>query len=107
MKKYVRCDIETDPAIVETILIDIWCIPPPGLLITSNTWLLTNGSNMGIIQLIEYTIRKRKMTKPEDKTIAIGVCNYGSVKNIKDFQQLEHIELENHSCSFQDKDSVK
>lgn len=76
------------------------------LLVYLDTWLLTNGSNVGIVQLIGQAIRKRKMTKPEDKTMAIGVCNYGAVKNIKDFQRLEHIELQSHSCSFQDKDFV-
>ncbi|CAF1615493.1 unnamed protein product [Rotaria sp. Silwood1] len=29
---YVRCDIQTDPSIVETILLDIWRIPRPSLL---------------------------------------------------------------------------
>ncbi|CAF0946556.1 unnamed protein product [Adineta steineri] len=114
---YVRCDIETDPTIVETILLDIWKIPRPALLMQiigghkyfklqgkmgdtflddlvkfvskSNTWLLTSGANVGIVQLLGQTIRKRKLTKPLDKTVAIGVCNYGCVKNIKDFQRLE------------------
>ncbi|CAF1295890.1 unnamed protein product, partial [Rotaria sordida] len=129
---YVRCDIETDPVIVETILLDIWHIPRPALLMQvtgghkyfklrgkmgvnfldefvkfvskSNTWLLTNGINVGIVQLIGQTIRKRKMTKPDGKTIIIGVCNYGSVKNMNDFQRLEHVELLNNSSSSRDQD---
>ncbi|CAF3482445.1 unnamed protein product [Rotaria sp. Silwood1] len=127
---YVRCDIETDPAIVETILLDIWRIPRPALLMQVtgghkyfklrgkmevnflddfvkfvNTWLLTNGANVGIVQLIGQAIRKRKMTKPDDRTIAIGVCNYGSVKNMKDFQRSEHIELLNNSSSSRNQES--
>ncbi|CAF1189094.1 unnamed protein product [Rotaria sp. Silwood1] len=127
---YVRCDIETDPAIVETILLDIWHIPRPALLMQVtgghkyfklrgkmevnflddfvkfvNTWLLTNGANVGIVQLIGQAIRKRKMTKPDDRTIAIGVCNYGSVKNMKDFQRSEHIELLNNSSSSRNQES--
>ncbi|CAF4442536.1 unnamed protein product, partial [Adineta steineri] len=93
---YVRCDIETDPTIVETILLDIWKIPRPALLMQiigghkyfklqgkmgdtflddlvkfvskSNTWLLTSGANVGIVQLLGQTIRKRKLTNPLDKT---------------------------------------
>ena len=32
MFKYVRCDIETDPTVLETILFEIWKIDPPALL---------------------------------------------------------------------------
>lgn len=56
----------------------------------SDTWLLTNGSNVGIVQLIGQAIRKRKLTRPQDKAVAIGVCNYGCVKNLNDFQRPEH-----------------
>lgn len=132
-EQYVRCDIETDPAILETVLLDIWSIPQPALLMqvtgghkyfklrgkmeidflgdflnfvsesskniffnnifecfitNSDTWLLTNGINAGIVKLIGQAIHKRKMTKPDDNTVAIGVCNYRCVKNIKDFQRL-------------------
>lgn len=56
----------------------------------SDTWLFTNGSNVGIVQLIGQAIRKRKLTKPQDKAVAIAVCNYGCVKNLTDFQRPEH-----------------
>ena len=46
--------------------------------------------NVGVVQLIGQAIRKRKLTQPKDKTVAIGVCNYGCVKNLSDFQRLEH-----------------
>ena len=32
MFQYVRCDIETDPKVLETILFEIWKIDPPALL---------------------------------------------------------------------------
>ncbi|CAF1028475.1 unnamed protein product [Adineta ricciae] len=114
---YVRCDIETDPTIIKGILLDIWHMPIPALLMQitgghkyfklrgnmqvaflddlvrfiskSNTWLFTNAANVGIVHLIGQTIRKRRLTKPLHKTVAIGVCNYGFVKNIGDFQRLE------------------
>ena len=54
-----------------------------------DTWLLTNAANVGIVHLIGQTIRKRRLTKPLQKTVAIGVCNYGFIKNISDFQRLE------------------
>ncbi|UJR20407.1 hypothetical protein I4U23_023538 [Adineta vaga] len=118
---YVRCDIETDPTLIETILLDIWQIPRPALLMQitgghkyfklrghmqvtflddlvkfvskSNTWLFTNAANVGIVQFIGQTIRKRKLTKPQDKTVTIGVCNYGCIKNLNDFQRLEQNEF--------------
>jgi len=64
--------------------------------------LITNGVNVGIVQLIGQAIRKRKLTKPHDKAVAIGVCNYGCVKNLSDFQRPEHIELLNNLSSSQD-----
>ncbi len=54
--------------------------------------MITNAANVGIVQLIGQAIRKRKLTKLHNKIVAIGVCNYGSVKNINDFQRLEQIE---------------
>lgn len=60
--------------------------------IFSDTWLLTNGANVGIVQLIGQAIRKRKLTKPDDQAVVIGVCNYGCVKNLNDFQRPEHME---------------
>ncbi len=68
--------------------------------------MITNGANVGIAQLIGQAIRKRKLTKPHDKVVAIGVCNYGCVKNVTDFQRPEHIELSNNSPSSQDQNLV-
>lgn len=28
----MRCDIETDPTVVKSILLDVWHMPPPALL---------------------------------------------------------------------------
>lgn len=41
------------------------------------------------------------MTKPEEKITAIGICNYGSVKNIKDFQRSENMEQRNNSSTIE------
>jgi len=68
--------------------------------------LITNGANVGIVQLIGQAIRKRKLTKPHDKAIAIGICNYGCVKNLSDFQRPEHIESTNNLSSSQDPNLV-
>jgi hypothetical protein len=68
--------------------------------------LITNGANVGIVQLIGQAIRKRKLTKPHDKAVAIGVCNYGCVKNRSDFQRPEHIELSSNLSSSQDPNLV-
>lgn len=48
--------------------------------------------NLGIVQLIGQAIRKRKLTKPQDRITAISVCNFGYVKNIVDFQRFEHLD---------------
>lgn len=68
--------------------------------------MITNGANVGIVQLIGQAIRKRKLTKPHDKAIAIGICNYGCVKNLSDFQRPEHIELSSNLSSSQDPNLV-
>lgn len=75
-------------------------------LILVDTWLLTNGANVGIVQLIGQAIRKRKLTKPQEKAVAIGVCNYGCVKNLNDFQRPIHLESCHPSCLSQTSNSV-
>ena len=57
-----------------------------------DTWILTDGINSGIVQLIGKALRKRKLTKLLDRTVAIAVSNYGFVKNLVDFRRPEHIE---------------
>lgn len=42
------------------------------------------------------------MTKPMDNIVSIGVCNYGMIKNMKDFQRLESTEPQTNSFSTQD-----
>jgi hypothetical protein len=73
--------------------------------ISLDTWLITNGCNVGIVQLIGQAIRKRKLTKPQDKIVAIGVCNYGCIKNVSDVQRPEYVfqskPLDQHSVSIQ------
>lgn len=72
------------------------------MLVDLDAWLLTNGANAGIVQLIGQTIRKRKLTKPQDTLVAVGVCNYGCVKNVQDFQRLSESEnLEDSTVSLE------
>ena len=61
---------------------------------------------MGIVHLIGQTIRKRRLTKPLHKTVAIGVCNYGFVKNINDFQRLEVEKSCEEAMVIEDQDPV-
>lgn len=55
-----------------------------------DSWLFTDAINVGIVQLIGKALRKRKLTKLNERTVAIGICNYGSVGNIQEFQRPEH-----------------
>jgi hypothetical protein len=75
-------------------------------LIFLDTWLISNGANVGIVQLIGQAIHKRKLTKPQDRAVAIGVCNYGCVKNINDFQRLEQTEPLNDLSQSRDENLV-
>jgi hypothetical protein len=49
--------------------------------------LLTNGYNVGIVQLVGQAISKFKFTNPRKPIVAIGICKWGSVKN---FQSLRY-----------------
>ncbi len=46
-------------------------------------WIITNGYNVGIVQLVGQAIKKVKLTKPKERLTAIGLCKWGSVKDIK------------------------
>lgn len=47
--------------------------------------MITSGSNVGITQLVGRAIKKVKFKKKEEeegeKTIAIGICKWGSIKD--------------------------
>ena len=69
--------------------------------------MITNAANVGIVQLIGQAIRKRKLTKLHNNIVAIGVCNYGSVKNINDFQRLEQIKKVNRLSAINKENLVR
>ena len=52
-------------------------------LISIEAWLVTNGYNVGIVQVVGQAIKKAALTDRRNKLVAIGVCKWGSVKNIE------------------------
>lgn len=52
-------------------------------LIFVEAWLVTNGYNVGIVQVVGQAIKKAALTDRRNKLVAIGVCKWGSVKNIE------------------------
>jgi hypothetical protein len=44
-------------------------------------WLITNGYNNGLVQLVGQAIRKAKLRQPKQKMVALAICKWGSVKN--------------------------
>jgi hypothetical protein len=62
----------------------------PSKLILSNqisihldAWLITDGYNAGVVQLVGQAIKKVALTDRKNKLVAIGVCKWGSVRNDK------------------------
>jgi hypothetical protein len=39
--------------------------------------------NVGIVQLVGQAINKIKLTKPNQKITAIGICKWGSIVNVE------------------------
>lgn len=48
-----------------------------------DAWILTNGYNVGIVQLVGQAIHKSKLTNPKKAITAIGLCKWGSVKDVE------------------------
>ena len=48
-----------------------------------DTWLITNGYNVGIVQLVGQAINKVKLTKLNRHITAIGLCKWGSIKDVE------------------------
>lgn len=48
-----------------------------------DAWLLTNGYNTGIVQLVGHAIQKIRYTKQDTKITAIGVCKWGCVSDVE------------------------
>ncbi|CAF4980058.1 unnamed protein product, partial [Rotaria sp. Silwood1] len=107
---FVRLDIETKLDTIENLLFKFWKIPKPTLImsiiggtknfsltdrlelkflnsiinicIKSKVWMITNGFDTGIVQLVGRAIKKAQL-KQSDKVIAIGICKWGSIKDVK------------------------
>ena len=45
----------------------------------ADAWLLTNGYNNGIVQLVGQAVYKVKLIRPDQKLTAIGICQWGCI----------------------------
>ncbi|CAF1476852.1 unnamed protein product [Rotaria sordida] len=105
---YVRLDIETKLEIIHKLLFNFWKISKPTLIISiignatsyslsdrseskflnsivnicikTNVWMITNGLDIGIVQLVGQAVNKARLKNP-DKVVAIGICKWGSIKD--------------------------
>jgi len=57
-----------------------------------DAWIITNGYNVGIVQLVGQAIKKVKLTNLKEKITAIGICKWGSVKDVEDITDPQYIE---------------
>lgn len=48
-----------------------------------DAWLITSGYNVGIVQVVGQAIKKASLTDRKRKLVAIGVCKWGSVKDVE------------------------
>ncbi|CAF1449983.1 unnamed protein product [Adineta steineri] len=108
---FLRLALDTPVAKVEKLLSEVWEISKPRLIMSviggakyftlsdrlesnfmngiievalkSDTWLITNGYNVGIVQLVGQAINKVKFTKLDKHITAIGLCKWGSIKDVE------------------------
>ncbi|CAF3691904.1 unnamed protein product, partial [Adineta steineri] len=108
---YLRLAMDTPVEKVRKLLYDVWKIPQPRLIMSviggakyftlsdrlesnfingiievalkSDAWLITNGYNVGVAQLVGQAINKLNLTKLDQHITAIGLCKYGSIKDVK------------------------
>ncbi|CAF1116563.1 unnamed protein product, partial [Adineta steineri] len=108
---FLRLALDTPVAKVGKLLSEVWKTPPPRLIMSiiggakyftlsdrlesnfingiievalkSDAWLITNGYNVGIVQLVGQAINKVKLTKLNQHITAIGLCKYGSIKDVE------------------------
>ncbi|CAF3378524.1 unnamed protein product, partial [Rotaria sp. Silwood2] len=116
---FTQLALDTSEGKVERILLDVWKIPKPRLIMSiiggakyfilsdrleknfingiidvalkSDAWLITNGYNVGIVQVVGQAINKVKLTKPKQCITAIGICKWGSVKNVEKLTQAQYM----------------
>ncbi|CAF1184605.1 unnamed protein product [Adineta steineri] len=108
---FLRLALDTPVAKVGKLLSEVWEIPQPRLIMSviggakyfvlsdrlesnfmngitevalkSDAWLITNGYNVGIVQLVGQAINKAKLTKLDQHITAIGLCKWGSIKDVE------------------------
>jgi hypothetical protein len=57
-----------------------------------DAWIITNGYNVGIVQLVGHAIKKVKLTNLKEHITAIGVCKWGSVKDVEKITGPQYIQ---------------
>lgn len=45
--------------------------------------MITNGYNMSMVRLVGQAIKKLKLQHANNEIVAIGICKWGSVKNVE------------------------
>ncbi|CAF1174559.1 unnamed protein product [Rotaria sordida] len=129
---YVRLDIDTKLTKVEKLLLEFWDIPKPNLIMSiiggakyftlkdelesifingvmdvavkSNVWMITTGYNVGIVQLLGQAISKVKLKDPNQQLIVIGICKWGSIKNIKTLTGIDEEKYQKNKRRFKESD---
>jgi hypothetical protein len=48
---------------------------------TTDAWLMTNGFDAGIVQVVGQALNKIRLTKPEENITAIAVAKFGCITN--------------------------
>jgi hypothetical protein len=67
-----------------------------------DVWIITNGYNLGVVQYVGQAINKVRIRKPEKDIVAIGICKWGSVKDVGNLTGLNKtvhpIQVYRYSC---------
>ncbi|CAF3178228.1 unnamed protein product [Rotaria socialis] len=115
---FARLDIETELDKVEELLFKLWKLPEPKLIMSiiggakffklndrlesnfikgivnvaekANSWIVTTGYRVGIVQLVGQALAKVQLKKQDSKMIAIGICKWGSIKNVKELTAIRN-----------------
>ncbi|CAF2638466.1 unnamed protein product [Rotaria sp. Silwood2] len=115
---YARIALDTHEGKVEKLLLEYWKIPKPRLIMSilggqkyfklsdrlesnfingiidvalnSDAWLITNGYNVGIVQLVGEAINKIKLTHPKYLITAIAICKWGSAKDVDELTKSDN-----------------
>lgn len=105
---FTRFDKATPIDRVQGVLNDVWELPQPKLIMSviggtkhftlnerfetnftnsiislatrSDIWLITNGYDNGVAQLIGQAVHKAKYREPDKQAVAIGICKWGGIK---------------------------